>query len=276
MKEITENLLDSIIREIKVYGYAKLPGFLADSEVVNLKAKVNAFYEESSNLKFSGIPDRDARDKIVYNLQNKDVDFIQLLSNSSMQKILMTFLNDKFYRFLPEDCPNYILSYYNARSSGNKLDLHIDSYVPACSDYTWAMQVVFVLEEFREDNGATVVVPGSHNSGKYTDRNLTQDQVKIVLANPGDVIFWDSRLWHGTLENISGASRWALVATVSQWWIKQSTDITRILPQDIYQELSDAEKALLGFCSIPPRSEKERINTKCGYEYLKDTVEEYY
>jgi hypothetical protein len=265
-----------VIRQIKTYGYGVARQIVSPEIVNDLKLKVNKIATDLSHVKYSGVPVRDARDGIVYNLQNKDVAFIRILSNPAIRNILMTFLNDPYYRFLPPDKPNYILSYYNARSSGNKLDLHIDSYIPAHSDFTWSMQVVFVLDRFTEDNGATVVVPGSHQSGKYTDRDLTRDQMQVLLAEPGDVIFWDSRLWHGTLENVSGASRWALIATITQWWIKQSTDITRMLPQEIYQQLSDEERALMGYCSMPPRSEYERINTKCGYEYLKNNVSDYF
>jgi ectoine hydroxylase-related dioxygenase (phytanoyl-CoA dioxygenase family) len=170
--------------------------------------------------------------------------------------------------------PNYILSYYNARSSGLKLDLHIDSYVPNQGEFTWAMQVGFILDDMNEDNGCTVVVPGSHQSGKYTDRDLKN--VKSIIAKAGDVIIWDSRLWHGTKGNSSGASRWALIATITQWWVKQSMDIPRGLPDSIYQNLLDEQKALLGFCSIPPVNSNGRINTKCGYDFLKPSVKDYF
>ena len=43
-------------------------------------------------------------------------------------------LNDKYYRFLPDSVPNYILGGYNGRSSGDKLDLHIDSFMPYTGD----------------------------------------------------------------------------------------------------------------------------------------------
>ena len=186
----------------------------------------------------------------------------------------MAKLNDPYYRFLPPDTPNYILNYYNARSSGLALDLHIDSQVPNPGEFTWAMQVVFMLDDMNEENGCTVVVPGSHLSGRYTDREFMN--VKHLNAKAGDLVIWDSRLWHGTTENKTGAARWALIATMTQWWVKQSMDITRSLPEDIYQKLSNEQKALLGFCSIPPVDDKIRINTKCGYDFLKPSVKDYY
>ena len=140
-------------------------------------------------------------------------------------------------------------------------------------EYTIAMQFVFVLNSMDEDNGCTVVVPGSHLSGKYTDRDI--EEKKSLIANAGDLVMWDSRLWHGTKENKNNTDRWALIATLTQWWVKQKLDIIKSLPNDIYIDCNDKQKALLGFCSIPPIDENDRINTKTGYFSLKKDIKEY-
>lgn len=136
------------------------------------------------------------------------------------------------------------------------------------------MQVVFLLDDMDETNGCTVVVPGSHRSGEFSDRALAKDVP--ITASAGDVVIWDSRVWHGTRENVRNASRWALVATFSRWWMKQSMDMTRSFPDEIYRLLTDEQKSLVGFCSIPPQDENDRINTKCGYDFLKPSASDYY
>ena len=125
-----------------------------------------------------------------------------------------------------------------------------------------------------ETNGCTVVVPGSHQSGRYSDRSLKK-RIPLI-AEAGDIAIWDSRLWHGTLDNLSNKSRWVLIATFTRWWVKQSMDMTRKLPQDIYEQLTDAEKLMLGFCSIPPFDETGSIHTKKSYEELKPNVADYW
>jgi ectoine hydroxylase-related dioxygenase (phytanoyl-CoA dioxygenase family) len=136
------------------------------------------------------------------------------------------------------------------------------------------MQFAFVLEDTDEMNGCTVVIPGSHQSGEYTDRDMKKRLP--VTAKAGDLICWDSRLWHGTLPNKSNRSRWVLMATLGMWWIKPSMDITRNLPEKIYSGLTNRQKVLLGYCSIPPINEFERTNTKCGHDFIKPTVSDYY
>ena len=240
---------------------------MSQKKVKKLLSIINKLYKKRANIKYQGVPVRDSDDKILYNLQNKDYNFIKILSDKSIVEIAKYFLNDPYYRFLPKNKPNYILSYFNARSSGKKLDLHIDSRIPYTGKKTHMMQFVFLLEDSTPLNGCTTVVNGSHKSGKFTNRK--SKKITNLVGNSGDLIIWDSRLWHGTLPNYLNQSRWAIVTTLSAWWVKQSMDMPKSLPPEIYKRCSLYEKQLIGYCSIPPKNEGERINTKCGYEILK-------
>ena len=274
VRSVDDSEYDQHLRNLSIYGYTIVPKFADTWLVKRLKGLVEGYWREVESERYRGRPDRDSGDMLVYSLQNRERIFIDLLGVPFVRRLCMAKLNDQFYRFLPVDKPNYILSYYNARSSGGKLDLHIDSYVPSPGPWCTAMQVVYMLENGSEENGCTVVVPGSHKSGEFTDRSLRN--VVPILANAGDVVIWDSRLWHGTAANATKTSRWALVATLTQWWMKQKMDIPRSLPERIYRELNDEQKVLLGFCSMPPLDENERINTKCGYDFLKPSVDDYF
>jgi ectoine hydroxylase-related dioxygenase (phytanoyl-CoA dioxygenase family) len=273
MRVISEDEYEQHSKNMRVYGYSVVPQMMNDVVVASFKARVEDLWAANQDQKFFGRPERDSNDKMIYNLQNRAKEFIDILGNSFVERICMALLNDEYYRFLPGDLPNYILSYYNARSSGTKLDLHIDSYIPNPGRFVSAMQVAYLLDDMDESNGCTIVVPGSHRSGEYTDRELVN--VEPVVAKSGDLVIWDSRLWHGTRENKVGASRWALIATFTRWWMKQAMDIPKGIPESIYRELTDRQKALMGFCSIPPVDERERINTKCGYEFLKPSLRDY-
>lgn len=268
-----EELIRVAIQEIDVYGYTVLSNLLPEHQVSSLLTVLQRIGDEEKS-RHKQLHDERKQDKYVYNLQNKDISFINLLSNPTVKRIVGHFLNDPYYQVMGPDEDNYILNYYNARSSGNALDLHIDCKFPATGKHVWVMQVAYVLEDMSEDNGCTVVVPGSHKSGEYTDRGLKKRL--SVTAKAGDVILWDSRLWHGTTENRSGASRWVAIATFSQWWIKQNLDIPRMLPEELYALCSDNEKVLLGFCSIPPVSDEISVIMKKSKEDLKQKVADYF
>jgi len=132
-------------------------------------------------------------------LQNKDYVFIKTLNNKKIIDIAKYFLNDKYYRFLPPNKPNFIINYFNARSSGEKLDLHIDSWIPYKGKKTQIKRFIFLLKKKKKDNGCTVGVKKSQKSGKFSNRK--SKKIIPITGNPGDLIIWDSRLWHGTYEN---------------------------------------------------------------------------
>ncbi len=276
MRKISKEEEIQAIKELETYGYSAIENFITEPTIQKLKDLVEKHYAQvngAGKISYKGTPERDKYDKILYNLQNKDKFFLDILTNETVRAIAMKKLNDPYYRFLPEDKPNYVLLYYNARSSGSKLDLHIDSHIPFAGPHTNMMQFAFALEDHTISNGCTTVVPGSHQSNRYTDRELKN--IKSIEVPAGTLVFWDSRLWHGTNENTAKTSRWALIATMGMWWVKPSMDIVGSLDDKIYQQLSNEQKQLLGFCAIPPYDEFERNNTKCGYDFLKPSVKDY-
>jgi hypothetical protein len=213
---------------------------------------------------------------VLYNLQREDVMYARpFTDNPLVMAILRGLLNDTWYKQIPQDQPNFILRALAGRSSGEgAMPLHIDSFVPSSGKHCIACQVAVVLEDQTPERGCTVVVPGSHLSDRYADQSAMADAIPIQ-SKAGDIVIWDSRLWHGALGNTSGNSRWSLIATFVRWWMKQNFDVTGTLPQPIYEALTDDEKAVFGYCSLPPRDEYERTDIKTGHDSLKPTVAAY-
>lgn len=274
-REFKKNELELIINQISLNGFCKVSNVINDDVIEELHKLIENEHTKNYAKIVKNVPDRDKDDKIVYNLQSISKLFIDIISNKFVSDIAKPFLNDIHYRYLEPDLPNYNLTYFNARSSGQKLDLHIDSGIPFSGSYPIAMQFVFLIEDSTEDNGCTVIVPKSHQSGEYTDRSLDLESLVKLTGKKGDVIIWDSRSWHGTLPNKTGRSRWAIIATFARWFIKPQMNIIKTINEDIYRQCSDAQKHLLGFCAIPPTDPFDRVNTKNGYDFLKESVNDY-
>lgn len=251
------------INKIEKLGYTIIPNILSKNKIKNLNQLVKRYYDLDSKRKNPTYNQHKNKDKTVYNLQYKDYEFIKLFDKKIIKDIAKHFLNDPYYQFLKPDKPNYILKYYNARSSVNKLDLHIDTYMPFKGLKTYMMQFIFLLDESKVENGCSFVVEKSHLTGKYCNRDAKK--YKNLEAKAGDLIIWDSRLWHGANVNNSSKTRWALVSTLTSWFIKQSMNMPKGLPKKIFNKCKDEEKLFLGYCSIPPINEFEGINTKKNY-----------
>ena len=265
LKNIDNPLIKKIHNDLIKFGYIKVSNLIKKKYVNKLLCELKQIHR--SGVVNKGLPQRDSKDLRVNNLAKRNKIFCDLVSDPQLEKILKPILNDKYYRFLPPSVPNYILGGFNGRSSGNKLDLHIDSCMPYLGNYRSSMLVLFVLEKMSDINGATIIVPKSHLSGTYTDRKTKK--IKIINAFPGDVLFLDARTWHGTTENKTNSSRWLITSAFYAWWMKQQVDFPKSIPKKIFKKLSNKQKQILGFCSIPPINEEDRINIKCGYEVLK-------
>lgn len=251
-------------------GFCVLEQAIPEGQVRHLLEKVKSLYESTKDNISQDVPFLNNGQPNVYNLQNKDVELVRFLFElKEVEAILLPCMNDKWYKQIPQDQPNYILRSFGARSSQAALPLHIDSFIPYKGDELIAVQVVVVLEDMTLENGCTLVIPGSHQSCEYADNEAKNKAIPLTLK-AGDIAIWDSRLWHGTMENTTDSTRWAMIATFTRWWVKQHFDIPKALPDDIYQALSPKHRSLLGFCSMPWPSEYEGIELKRSYDDVAD------
>jgi len=249
-------------RRLDVLGYTMIPGFLDPDRAEGLRSRAIELHAEVKATPGRAAP-RPELEGVVPNLQNYDRMFIDILSDVRLEALLMPRLNDPYYAPIPADAPNYILGELIARSSTKALPLHLDSWMPAAGNQTWMVQVVFALEDRDEAEGCSVVVPGSHQSGSYPDRQL--ETVHPVPVRTGDLVIWDSRLWHASRDRTSARPGWIVLATFQRWWVKPRFDIPGGVPDAIYASLSDRQKALLGYCSVPPLDDTH--GPKQGYEW---------
>jgi hypothetical protein len=260
------------VSEIQNKGFIKLPKLFSAEVIHKLKSLVDHHWENSKDV-LAGLKDvayLNQGHQMLYNVHNKNPFFLTVfLREPLLLNILMACLNDEWYKQIPQDKPNFILRGLIARSSGpGELPLHIDSFIPNPGQHIWMMQVVIALEKQTLENGCTLVVPGSHRFGSYAGQDWMKYTVPIE-SEPGDVVIWDSRLWHGASANKTQNTRWALIGTFSRWWVKQNYQYTETFPKEFLSQLDDSEKAVLGYCSLPPRDEFDRMDMKAGYEIFK-------
>ena len=118
----------------------------------------------------------------------------------------------------------HVVDCITTRPSSNKVYAHIDTpyrfdefaYVEECL----GVQIIIPLDTFTLENGGTAYLPGSSlerinykdledNRDDYNERLLSEGQQ--FLANPGDVLMYDSRTLHSTMPNKSSEYRTALL-----------------------------------------------------------------
>lgn len=204
----------------------------------------------------------------VFNVAMKRPDTVPIFIRGVQGEVMKGLLNDRFYAAIPQHLPNYILRSMLLRSSLGAMPYHIDSFIPYAGDETTVVQSILFLNDSKIDNGCTLVVPRSHQTGEYAPQGENPAAIPLE-AEAGDIVIWDSRLWHATLENKARRSRWALVGTFCRWYIKQGFDYPRAIPETMFKELDDDEKIVYGYCSYTPVNEFDKTELKAGLDQIK-------
>jgi Phytanoyl-CoA dioxygenase (PhyH) len=273
----TTTVVEEALEGLKTKGYAKLERVYDSDELERALELIEKWHDRSTGAVTTDKPPMAEDTPMVWNLQAKDPFFVDMLFRAeNLHRVLTKALNDPWYRPIPQDEPNYTLRNFVARSSDRvRLPMHIDSFIPYRGPYIISMTCSIALDDSSLENGCTMVVPGSHQSGEWADQKAFDDAIPME-AKAGDIVMWDSRTWHGAHENTSGRTRWVMNVTFTPWWVKPSYDIPRGMPQEIYETLTPSQKVVMGFCSIPYRDETVGIDHRRGYDALQEKVADYW
>ena len=107
---------------------------------------------------------------------------------------------------------------------------------------------MWMLDDFREDNGATIVVPGSHLFGRQPDPELDADANWISAEAPaGSAVIFEGRTWHSTGANRSDQPRLGLTTNFCAPQFRQQENLQLGTDPRILASASEELLALLGF-----------------------------
>ena len=256
------------IEKIHTDGIVIIKGGVSSSVVAQILEFIKNFkytLDEEIEIKKRGMRLNNYGDNI-FNVITKRPEFLSFYTEGLIGKILKVCLNDSFYRSIPPEYPNYILRNVLARSSGDAMPFHIDSLIPYVGNCISVMQISIFLEKSDASRGCTKVVLGSHQSGEFAPQSGVESI--NVEAEAGDVAIWDSRLWHATTTNTTSDTRWALIGTFCRWYLKQGYDYPRAIDSKIIQNMSVANRIVLGCASRVPLNELEKTEVKGGIEFV--------
>jgi hypothetical protein len=192
-----------------------------------------------------------SRGNFFYLAHTRGQSFASLLDMSPLQPYIDAILGD-----------TCILHSYNGIDLRPQVDnsvqnaIHRDS--PRFSrQYPLSIQILYMIDSFTRENGATYCLPGSHQiADRPTDRYFAENAVQIE-GNAGDAMIFDSMVWHKGGENKTTASRRGLTAVYTRSFMKQQIDLPRATPSDLVAKLNERSRRLLGFNVRVPASMEE-------------------
>jgi hypothetical protein len=237
---------DRVLPALEQDGWTHLPSRLPAELVARLTGELERVYAEQRALqRRNGVGDR--TDGTVHHLPCADDVFLELLELEDCHKWLRAYFQNP-----------YILNTY-----GGVLNLPSRlSYVGGIhrdlrtfsGNVKLMAQLLVMLDDFTEENGATFLLSGSHRSDeKPADEPFFRDAVRAI-GSAGSIVMFNSNLWHAAGPNRSDGPRRALTLAFTRPFIKQQLDYPRALGYDRAESFSPVLRQVLGYNARVPVS----------------------
>lgn len=254
-------------------GWAVIPDVLTpeDTDLVNshLWAAAKKFQEDGDDT-FMPTLDPNSSNIRVFYLMALDKIFRDLIQHPVATELVRDVLGE-----------NYLISNFTAniaRPGSKSMALHSDQslVMPHPWTSTWAMNVIWCLDDVYHENGATLFIPGSD---KWQTRDDIPKNARQLLrpfeAKRGSIILMNGRVWHTSGSNVTKDKDRALLFgyyTVPflrqqvNWSAKMSDDLKRELSPDLTEKLglnvsaNMAQVSLLTYLddAFPEEGEREK------------------
>jgi ectoine hydroxylase-related dioxygenase (phytanoyl-CoA dioxygenase family) len=151
--------------------------------------------------------------------------------------------------------PNYLLSQaqaINIMPGEDAQQLHFDDsfYKVPRPRPALAASVIWAIDEFTPENGATDIVPGSHMWDAQT--LPTREQARPCVMPAGSMVVFLGTLWHGGGANRTNRARLAFTNQYCAPWLRTQENFFLEVPRETVRTLRPAIQSLLGYSVYPP------------------------
>ena len=107
---------------------------------------------------------------------------------------------------------------------------------------------MWMLDDFTAENGATIVVPGSHLSGRQPDEDMDRDANWVpAIGTSGSVVIFEGRTWHSTGVNRTDQPRIGLTTNFCAPQFRQQENFLLGTRPEVLEDAPDELLKLIGF-----------------------------
>lgn len=125
-----------------------------------------------------------------------------------------------------------------------RLHRDADSWLRADLQRDFLFSVNIALTDFRRDNGATVVVPGSHRWPR--DRQAVVNEYAYAEMPAGSALVYLGGVIHSGGENVTDETRMGLYFGYIPSWLRPLENPVQTHPPDILEQLAEPTRDMLG------------------------------
>ena len=237
-------------RELKETGICFLRNQIEYDLIKELRNAVSISFVKHRNIQRE-LNNEISSDGVALNVLNDNFAYIKLLQELIKSGFIKD-LQDNFFK--SKFILNSISPLDNKPNSPNfSAIIHRDIKFFS-KDLPIMLNGLVLLDDFTVENGATMLLPNSHKiEEKPTDVSFIAECIRAV-GKKGDILLFNSNIWHCSAPNYTNESRRAIPMTFSKSCIKQMFDYTKGVKYELDFDFSDDMKQLLGFDSRVPSS----------------------
>jgi len=244
-----------VVEQVTELGYAVLDSGYGAAELANLAdafEQTRSRYQETHGI--DRLKEINEQHVIRSPLTHGGPVFLQLALNENLQLALQQLIAGK-----------YVLNQQNGvinppREISVQGAWHRDlPYQHFVSSRPLAINALFCVDDFTEENGATFVLPESHRSEAFPCRQYIEENAIQIEASAGSFIVLDCMVFHAGGYNRTDAERRAVNHVFNIPYFKQQVRIPGNLDAT---NLSVSEKEILGFTFQEPASIEDYLSTR--------------
>lgn len=223
MNNATAALSAAARRQLDEEGLLVLTNFIEPKMLAALRGRINALFAELGERAGAEFKQEPQTDRLA-NLVDYDDIFRWAVAVPKLLACVAQVLG-----------PDFKLSSLNARSARPYSEwsqpLHCDMGALPDERGNAVCNIIWMLDDFTPENGATRFVPGSHRWGRLpkdvlADPVAPHPEEQLLTGKAGTVVVMNAHLWHGGTANRTSKPRLAL----------HSFYCRRDLPQQQYQQ----------------------------------------
>lgn len=239
--DVDDERVESLLGEVKENGYVIIPNLVSRQDMTAIKSTMLEFLQYDGRNEFEGLKTRR-----IYSVIEKS-----LACNPLVEHPLILALLDKLLM------ENYLLSQLqaiNVLPGEVQQPLHHDDgfYPFPRPRAAFSAATIWAIDDFTQDNGATMVIPKSHLWGEMSMAEINSNQLVPAVMPTGSVVFFLGTLWHGAGPNKSDASRMAATAQYCEPWARQQENYSLAISRERAKLCSPTIQAMLGYSMLFP------------------------
>jgi len=234
--------------ELKDNGYTIIPSFFDKDYMNTVSNSIDQSYELCRKIQIENGIDS-GTDGTVHHLLGSDdsiyLEILKKISHSSIYEFIKKYFKG-----------NFIVNSYGAvinttLKPSYVANIHRDIRFFS-RGFPLMLNMLIMLDDFHLENGATYLLAKSHLIDEKPTEEIFYDKSDRAVGKKGDILFFNTNLWHAAGLNSTKKTRKAITITFSKPFLKQQLDYSRAIGYENVEKLSKKLQQLVGFYSRIP------------------------